>query len=97
MIEETMVLTPAEREALEAERAKLIDQQKHELMEIIQANQLDPSKLHAIISQDLKKYKPDALELAFNEMQANDSPRQAIIAVKKLWHTKEGYLHLIRI
>ena len=44
-------------------------------MGIIQANQLDPTKLHAIISQDLKKYKPDALELAFNEMQAEGFAR----------------------
>ena len=85
------VLSAKEREDLEKERANLIDQQKHKLMAIIKDNQNDPDKLYKDISQNLKEYKPDALELALNEMQQDKKGsfyEEATIAVKKLWHTK---------
>lgn len=83
-----MPLNNRKRAQLEQEREREIQQQLSVLKEIIHAKKDNPQALHDAINNNLKSYKSDALELAYNYMRENNYDHESAIVVGKLFHTR---------
>ena len=83
-----MTLSKKEKQELEAQREEKIVSQADALAKIIDKHKNNPTELHNTLSQNLKSYKADAIELALQRMKTYKLPKETTMVVEKLWHSR---------
>jgi hypothetical protein len=83
-----MPLDPQKKARLEQERKQKVQEQLDNLKLLINTHQNNPQELYKVVNTNLKSYKPDALEQAYQYMRGNDYPADSTLVVGKLFHTR---------